>query len=141
MPGDEAAGLFAQLKNPGERGAREEEERLLKTRRPDILLIILESFSGNYVAPLGGAEGDAMPRLAALFADSVAFTNIYASGTRTDSGVVAVLGGYPAQPKSRIMARPDKSLAIPGIGKALKAAGYNHYYCYFGQRLRRKHPL
>ena len=133
MDSAQASALFGGLKNPGEsRGSGQGGEKLLKTGRPDILLVILESFSGNYVAPLGGAQGDAMPRLAALFESSVAFTNIYASGTRTDSGVVAVLGGYPAQPKSRIMARPDKSLAIPGIGKALKAAGYDLAFYYGG---------
>ena len=104
---------------------------LLRSKRPNILLIILESFSGNFIEPLGGMPG-VTPRLNALFETSIAFTNVYASGTRTDSGIVATLGGYPAQPKSRIMARPDKSLQLPSLPKKLKEAGYDLKFYYGG---------
>ncbi|MDR0966720.1 MAG: LTA synthase family protein [Myxococcales bacterium] len=128
MEDETAAQLFGAL-SP-DRDARPR-DILLTTKRPNIILIMLESFSGNFIEPLGGAQ-DVTPRLNELFETSIAFTNIYASGTRTDSGIVAILGGYPAQPRGRIMARPDKSLHLPSLPKVLKAAGYELSFYYGG---------
>lgn len=128
MADEDASTLFGALTS--ERG-KIHQNTLLKSKRPNILLIILESFSGNFIEPLGGLPG-VTPRLNSLFESSIAFTNVFASGTRTDSGIVATLGGYPAQPKSRIMARPDKSLQLPSLPKKLKEAGYDLKFYYGG---------
>lgn len=128
MDAPTAEKIFADLTKDR---ARAHDNALLKTNRPNILLIMLESFSGNFIEPLGG-EANVTPRLNALFKESIAFTNLHASGTRTDSGIVATLGGYPAQPKSRVMARPDKSLQLPSLPKKLKAAGYDLKFYYGG---------
>ena len=128
MEAQKAEKIFAELTDDR---FRAHDNALLRTKRPNILLILLESFSGNFIAPLGG-ETDVTPRLNALFKESIAFTNLHASGTRTDSGIVATLGGYPAQPKSRVMARPDKSLQLPSLPKKLKAAGYDLKFYYGG---------
>lgn len=128
MKNEDAAELFGELTS----GSHPVHQNiLLRHSRPNIILIILESFSGNFIEHLGGMAG-VTPRLDALFDQSIAFTNIYASGTRTDSGIVAALGGYPAQPKSRIMARPDKSLQLPSLPKKLKEAGYDLKFYYGG---------
>jgi hypothetical protein len=36
------------------------------------------------------------------------FTNVYASGNRSDKGMVAILSGYPAQPTNSIIKIPKK---------------------------------
>jgi phosphoglycerol transferase MdoB-like AlkP superfamily enzyme len=56
----------------------------------------------------------------------------YASGDRTEKGLVTVLSGYPAQPSSSIIVFPDKMSKLPSISKSLRTQGYKNYYFYGG---------
>ncbi|MDE6515732.1 MAG: LTA synthase family protein [Bacteroidales bacterium] len=98
--------------------------------RPDILLIILESFSAHLMGSLGGEP--VAVHLDSLAAEGVLFTNFYANGTRTDKGLVAILSGYPAQPTTSIMKYPHKSQSLPGLARSLGRAGYEAHYYYGG---------
>ncbi|MDE7102685.1 MAG: LTA synthase family protein, partial [Bacteroidales bacterium] len=98
--------------------------------RPDILLIILESFSAHLMGSLGGEP--VAVHLDSLAAEGVLFTNFYANGTRTDKGLVAILSGYPAQPTTSIMKYPHKSQSLPGLARSLGQAGYEAHYYYGG---------
>jgi phosphoglycerol transferase MdoB-like AlkP superfamily enzyme len=108
-----------------------ESVQLLNTQRPDILLIILESFSAKAVGALGGIL-DATPNLDRLSQEGVLFTNIYANSFRTDRGLVSVLNGYPAQPTTSIMKYPAKSQTLPSLSKALTPEGYTAEMLYGG---------
>lgn len=108
-----------------------EREGLLKTGRPNVLLIILESFSANVVGCLGGAPG-VTPNLDRLSEEGVLFTRIYANSFRTDRGLVSVLNGYPAQPTTSIMKYPAKSQTLPSLAKALAPEGYTAEALYGG---------
>jgi phosphoglycerol transferase MdoB-like AlkP superfamily enzyme len=109
----------------------EAEESLLNTRRPDILLIILESFSANAIGALGGSPG-VTPHLDSLSREGLLFTNVYASSFRTDRGLVAVLNGYPAQPTTSIMKYPAKSQTLPSLAGSLAPEGYAAEMLYGG---------
>ncbi|MGM9759474.1 MAG: LTA synthase family protein [Parabacteroides sp.] len=104
---------------------------LLKTARPNILIILLESFSANVVGALGG-EPDATPCLDRLAEEGVLFTRCYANSFRTDRGIVSVLNGYWAQPTTSIMKYPAKSQTLPSIAKSLVAEGYRTDMLYGG---------
>ena len=80
---------------------------LLRTDKPNIIFIVLESFSAKAVEPLGGISG-VTPNLNKLFNEGIAFTNFYANSFRTDSGLVSLLSGYPAQHSTSIMNYPSK---------------------------------
>lgn len=104
---------------------------LFTTRRPDILFVILESFSSRLMATLGG-ELDVAVNLDSLSKEGILFTNFYANSFRTDRGLVAILSGYPAQPTTSIMKYPRKTQSIPAIAGSLRKAGYGTEYYYGG---------
>ena len=105
--------------------------RWITQKRPDILLIILESFSGTAMEKLGGTPG-IMPNLSRLAEEGIFFTNFYANSFRTDRGLVSILSGYPAQPTTSIMKYPVKSQSLPAISKSLREAGYDMQFLYGG---------
>ena len=105
---------------------------ILTTRRPNVVMVILESFTGNVVESLGGEKGVA-PRLESLIKDGLFFTEVYASGDRTDRGVVAVLSGFPSQAIRSIMKQNDKQEKLPAISASLDSAGYHTSFYYGGE--------
>ncbi len=98
-------------------------KQVLATKRPDILIILLESFSANVVEALGGEPG-VTPNLSRLCREGKLFSNAYASSFRTDRGLVAVLNGYPGQPTTSVMKYPAKSQTLPSVARTLANAGY-----------------
>lgn len=104
---------------------------LLNTERPNILLILLESFSANAIEAFGGEPG-ITPNLNRLSKEGVYFTNLYANSFRTDRGLVAVLNGYLAQPTTSIMKYPAKSQTLPAIARSLDSVGYQSDVLYGG---------
>lgn len=104
---------------------------LLNTTRPNVLFILLESFSTNVIGSLGGIP-DITPNLDKLSEEGILFTNCYSSSFRTDRGLVATLSGYPGQPTTSIMKMPAKSQTLPSIAKSLKNEGYETDVLYGG---------
>jgi phosphoglycerol transferase MdoB-like AlkP superfamily enzyme len=105
--------------------------QLLNTDRPDILIILLESFSGNLVEALGGEPG-VTPNLNRLSEEGIFFTNFYSNSFRTDRGMVCAFSGYPGFPTTSVMKIPVKSQALPSIAKSLLKAGYKTDFLYGG---------
>jgi phosphoglycerol transferase MdoB-like AlkP superfamily enzyme len=122
FPEDERRRIFDPLVRRGE-GRTEGKTELLKLDRPDILIILAESFSAGAVGVTGG-EPDVTPNLNRLSSEGVLFTGLYAGSFRTDRGIVAALNGYPAQPTTSIMKYPAKSQSLPSISRTLVDAGY-----------------
>lgn len=105
---------------------------LLKNNKPNIVLIILESFTSDVVEAFGG-EKDVAPFLSQLAKDGVCFDHIYASGDRTDKGMIAVLSGFPTQAVRTIIQQPDKFERLPSLPKELIKNGYNTSFYYGGE--------
>ena len=135
FPEEERAALFEQLMAPTPLSENEAENApkrsLLRTDRPNILLVLLESFSANAIEAFGG-EPDITPNLNRLSKEGVCFTNLYANSFRTDRGLVAVLNGYLAQPTTSIMKYPAKSQTLPAIARSLDSVGYQSDVLYGG---------
>ena len=108
-----------------------DENKLLNTKRPNILFVILEGISANVVASTGG-ESNITPNLNRLSKEGVLFRNMYANSFRTDRGLVAILNGYLAQPTTSIMKYPSKSQTLPSIAKSLRNEGYETDILYGG---------
>lgn len=104
---------------------------LLKTCKPNIIILVLESFSAKVIGTLGGRQ-DVTPNINTLSNEGILFTNFYASGDRSDKGLVAVLSGYPAQPSTSIIKFASKSQTLPKLTISLKDAGYNSSFYYGG---------
>ena len=142
MEAAEADSIFKNLTDPAVSGEKAEVtdssqqstdslRALFTTQRPDVLFVILESFSSRLMTSLGG-ESDIAVHLDSLSKEGVLFTNFYANSFRTDRGLVAILSGYPAQPTTSIMKYPRKTQSIPAIAGSLKKAGYQTHYYYGG---------
>ncbi len=105
--------------------------KILNTPQPNIVIIMLESFTADVVTSLGG-EPDVAPNLEKLIADGLLFRNIYSSGARTDQAFVAILSGFPAQPNKSVMRYPDKTAKLPSLTQELKNQGYFSSFYYGG---------
>ena len=104
----------------------------LNETRPNVLFIILESFTGKLVGSVGGEPG-VTPTLDSLARTGILFRNIYAAGDRSQKGLVALLSGYPNQPTTSIIKFPHKTEHLPHLCRSLTAAGYHSHYYYGGE--------
>lgn len=104
---------------------------LLQTKRPNILIILMESFGGTFIEPLGG-QPDVSPNFNRLTSEGVFFTNCYANSFRTDRGVVCSFSGYLGLPTASVMKIPSKSRTLPSIAEELVKVGYKTDFLYGG---------
>lgn len=125
----ERAAIFEPLR--GDLPASTEADTLLRTRRPNIVLFLVESFGRSTVDENVGGEPVA-PNFQRLKAEGIYFDNLFANSFRTDRGTVAVLSGFPAQTKMSVMKLPVKSQRLPSIARSLRSAGYATSFLYGG---------
>lgn len=105
--------------------------QVLNTKRPNILIILMEGFGGSFVEPLGGLP-DVTPHFNRLSKEGVFFTNCYANSFRTDRGTVCTFSGYLGLPTASVMKIPAKSRTLPAIAEGLSKAGYKTDFLYGG---------
>ena len=105
--------------------------QVLNTKRPNILIILMEGFGGAFVEPLGGLP-DVTPHFNRLSKEGVFFTNCYANSFRTDRGTVCTFSGYLGLPTASVMKIPAKSRTLPAIAEGLSKAGYKTDFLYGG---------
>lgn len=108
------------------------DQNVLNTSNPNIILIVLESFSGYLIGPLGG-DSLVTPNFNRYIKEGILFSDFYASGNRTDKAMPAILSGYPAQPAQSIIKEPKKSQSLPSIVKTLNDKGYRSSFWYGGE--------
>ncbi|MBQ6203351.1 MAG: LTA synthase family protein [Prevotella sp.] len=109
----------------------EQPDSLLRTSRPDVVIILLESCGGIFTEDIAGRK-DIMPRFNKLVDEGVYFANFYANSYRTDRGTLCTWSGYPSFPRSSVMKMAAKTRFLPGIAKSLAAEGYQTSYIYGG---------
>lgn len=106
-------------------------EQWVQCRRPNIILIILESFSNKIIGSLDGGKG-ITPCFDSLARQGILFSNFYASGDRSDKGLVSLFSGFPAQPRTSIINYPNKTQNLPFLYEAFKKEGYHTSWYYGG---------
>lgn len=116
-------GLYARTDTPM--------DTLLNTSRPDVIVILMESFGGQFVEAVSGRK-DISPNYNRLAKEGVIFTNCYSNSFRTDRGTVSALSGYPSFPTLSVMKLPVKSRTLPCLANTLKAEGYACSFLYGG---------
>ena len=128
---DEADRIFAELSAPVQIAEPDTIAPLFTIDRPDIYIIILESFSAHLMPSLGGepiATG-----LDSIASTGLLFSNFYASGARTDRAIPAILSAFPAQPTTSLMKFAKKIEHAPSWPKSLKElCDYDLSYYYGG---------
>ncbi|MCD8285117.1 MAG: LTA synthase family protein [Prevotellaceae bacterium] len=128
LPEEQRAQAFNGLYEVEDEGLA---DTLLNTQRPDILIILMESFGGSFVEELGGAKGVA-PNLSRLIPEGVFFTQYYSNSFRTDRGTVSALSGWLSYPTLSLMRIPGATNHLPSIALSLTQAGYQCDYLYGG---------
>lgn len=103
---------------------------LLTVSRPDIVMIILESFSSHLMPSLGGTP--VAVGLDSVAAGGLLFTNFYANSFRTDRALTSILSAYPAQPTTSVMKYVEKMENLPSLSLTLRRNGYIPSYFYGG---------
>ena len=105
---------------------------VLTTKKPNVVLIILESFTADLVAGLGGEKGVA-PHFEKLIENGITFPNFYSSSDRTDKGMIAIMSGFPSQATKSIIKNVNKLEKLPAIGQEFLANGYKTSFFHGGE--------
>ncbi|WP_250318087.1 LTA synthase family protein [Pedobacter sp. B4-66] len=125
---DEADANIKALYTP----AKDTTINILKTKRPNVVLVIIESFTADLTKTLGNEDG-ITPNFDTLIHKGVLFSNIYSSGSRTDKGLVATLAGFPTLAAGSIVKWPEKMQKIPALSQPLFKNGYQTSFFYGGE--------
>jgi phosphoglycerol transferase MdoB-like AlkP superfamily enzyme len=99
-------------------------DTLLKTQRPNVVVILLESCGSMFMK--------VMPNLRKAAQEGVEFTNCYGNSYRTDRGTVCALSGYLSFPTMSVMKMSNKVSHLPSIARSLQKEGYHTAYLYGG---------
>ncbi|NCD24140.1 MAG: LTA synthase family protein [Deltaproteobacteria bacterium] len=98
----------------------------------NVVLVTVESLSAKYLGSFGDTCG-LTPNLDRLRAESLFFTNVYATGTRTDRALEAITLSLPPTPGRSIVKRLGRESGYASLGRQLGAKGYDCAFLYGGR--------
>ena len=138
LPDAEAEGILrAQLEKSGGTMISNQSWNLTRQvegqgtlKQPNIVFITVESLSSDYLGIYGNKE-NLTPRLDALSKESLWFSKVYATGTRTVRGLEAITLAIPPTPGQSIVRRLDNQDLFT-IGSVLNSQGYVSHFLYGG---------
>ncbi len=146
MPLDEATRIVREwLLIPAETLIGGDEHPLLRTHaanadsvaanagnKPNVVVILMESFSGAFTGALGNDHG-ITPEFDRIAAQGLLFTRFFSSGTHTHQGMFATLSCFPNLPGFEyLMNQPEGSHQLSGLPRLMHRAGYQDVYIYNG---------
>ena len=99
-------------------------------KRLNLIVVVEESLSAEYLGSFGNKE-KLTPNLDRLASQSLLFTNLYATGTRTVRGLEALALSIPPLPGTSIVKRPLNG-GFRSWGEILNGKGYESKYIYAG---------
>lgn len=106
---------------------------ILNNNKPNIVFILLESWSADNIESLKGLNG-ITPNFKSLEENGVLFSNFYSNGWTSDQAMTSIFSSFPVFPYVSIINQTDKARKLPCINKSLKKEGYHSSY-YFGGQL------
>ena len=127
MDNDSAEKIFSSLMH-----APPYQDTGIVKKNANIMLIILESFSDKIISELGGEKGVTPTMNALCRGGSLVFKNFYASGDRSDKGMISIFSGFPAQPTTSIIVYPEKSQSLPLLYRDFSKMSYHTAFYYGG---------
>ena len=99
-------------------------------KRLNVVLISVESLSADFLGSFGNGR-NLTPRLDALARESLLFTRLYATGTRTVRGLEAISLSLPPTPGHSVVKRPNND-NLYTLGEVFAEKGYEPLYIYGG---------
>lgn len=97
---------------------------------PNIILIAIESFSADFLSTFGNKD-NLTPNYEKLANESMFFTNLYATGTRTVRGMEALTLSVPPTPGNSIVRRPNNDNLF-SVSSIVQSKNYQPYFIYGG---------
>ena len=128
MPDEEANAVVGKLFSV----ERDTTIHLFKVAKPNVCVLILESWSADLIASLGGYQG-ITPNFEKLVSNGYLFTHIKPAGHVSDQGVPAILSGYPALPIGSAINQPERQVNLANINNQFSEAGYYSSFFFGGQ--------
>ena len=106
---------------------------ILNNSKPNIVFLIMESWSADMIASLGGKKGasNSFDRIAK---EGLLFTKCYSSGNRSQQGLASILGGFPALPITTLTSSPEKMRQTETMTTRFNDNGYFTGF-YYGSSL------
>ncbi|MCB9201571.1 MAG: sulfatase-like hydrolase/transferase [Flavobacteriales bacterium] len=99
-------------------------------QKPNIILITIESLSAEFLGTFGNKE-HLTPFIDSLANESILFTQMYATGTRTVRGMEALTLSIPPTPGNSIVRRPNNE-NLCSIASIMKQKKYQLNFIYGG---------
>ena len=99
-------------------------------KRLNIVLVVEESLSAEYLTAFG-SDMKITPVLDKLAKESLFFTHLYATGTRTVRGLEALTLSMPPLPGTSIVKRPNNENFM-SWGSIMREKGYDNKFIYAG---------
>lgn len=96
--------------------------------KPNILLVVWESL-GNKLLEL---ENSPVPHFQALTDSVLFYSNMFASGDRTEKALVSIFSNFPGLPTQSIINETEKTKKLPFLSHELRNVGYKSEFYYGG---------
>lgn len=129
MPNEQAVALVQELHQTD----CDSTVSILRKEKPNIVVLLLESWSADLIESLGGEAG-ITPNFKELEREGLLFTSFYASANRSQQAIGSLFAGMPGLPITTITNHPEKYGALPSMIKLLNEEGF-HTSFYFGGQL------
>lgn len=127
MSAQKAEALIASVK-PDLKG---EQEYIFKTKRPNVIVVLLESWSADLVDSLHVKHKLTPKWNDVLRNEGLYFDRCYSSGVHSEEGIISVFSGFPGLSSSYIMSSTEKVSQLPSIFQEFKKENYTSAF-YFG---------
>ncbi len=131
------AGLRELLREPNTRYVNDDPADITREvlrdgaeKRLNIIVIVEESLSAEFLGTFGNRQG-LTPNLDRLAGESLLFTRLYATGTRTVRGLEAIDLSIPPLPGASVVKRP-KNEEFFSWGSVMREKGYDTKFLYAG---------
>lgn len=102
-----------------------------KWEKPNIVIIILESFSKEYIGYYNNGDGFT-PFLDSLLSQSFTFNNSFANGMQSVDGVPSITSSIPLFMRSSFIKSPYASNQFNSLANTLEHFGYNSSFYHGG---------
>jgi len=92
--------------------------------KPNIVVLLLESFSVEYIAAINGEKEVNSPFLDSLISESLVYTNCYANGKKSLDAVPSVISSIPKLMEQEFITSNYATNTIESLPKVLNNLGY-----------------
>jgi phosphoglycerol transferase MdoB-like AlkP superfamily enzyme len=97
----------------------------------NVVIVFMESWLSKYVGVLGGKPA-VTPHFDSLAQNGILFDRFYATGTRTNRGIVSILCSFPSQTGRSLMRKYTDNGMLESIAEVLKEKDYPNVLVYGG---------